>query len=70
MTSTTLSKNDFEKLSNMRLSPVHEHKGGWWFWNETWDKRIGSYITKIAAETGLEIYIKDKNQREKEKEQK
>ena len=36
--------------------PVHEYLGVWWYWNETWTKRRGSYITREGAEEGYRIY--------------
>lgn len=50
---------DFEKLNRMSQSPIHEHKGVWYFWNETWSERIGSYTSKAGAEAGLENYLQE-----------
>jgi len=50
---------DFEKLNRMSQNPVHQHEGVWYFWNETWDKRIGSFTSKAGAEAGLEIYLQE-----------
>ena len=38
---------------------IHQHEGVWYFWNETFDKRIGSYASKTGAEIGLEIYLQE-----------
>ena len=38
---------------------VHQHEGVWYFWNETFDKRIGSYASKTGAEVGLEVYLQE-----------
>jgi len=41
------------------MDPVHQHEGVWYFWNETFDKRIGSYASKAGAEVGLEVYLQE-----------
>jgi hypothetical protein len=37
---------------------VHKHKGVWWFWVESFTKRIGSFTSEVGAKEGLEIYLK------------
>ena len=54
-----IMNEDFKKLNRMSQSPVHQYKGVWYFWNETWDKRIGSYASKAGAEVGLEVYLQE-----------
>ena len=49
---------------------VHKHKNVWWFWDETKKprKRIGSYASRVGAETGLENWIKSIERQKKDKE--
>jgi hypothetical protein len=37
-------------------SPLHEHDGKWWFWDETWTLRIGPYDTETQASAALRKY--------------
>jgi hypothetical protein len=49
-----------------QLNPIHEWKGVWWFWDEKWSKRIGSYISEIGAEVGLDDYLKNIKENKKD----
>lgn len=40
----------------MRLDPVYEYQGLWWFWDETWANRYGPFYTKQDAQTALSEY--------------
>jgi hypothetical protein len=44
---------------------VHEHKNVWWFWDETKKprKRIGSYVSEVGAEKGLEDWMESHRRR-------
>lgn len=37
-------------------SPVHEHEGKWYFWDETWGNRLGPYDTRDEAADLLADY--------------
>lgn len=43
----------------MSRSTVHKYKDVYWFWDETKKprKRIGSYISRVGAQKGLEDWI-------------
>ena len=59
---------DSKKLDHMSQEPVHQYKGVWWFWNETFDKRMGSYITEVGADEGFRLYVQNLNEQKEEKE--
>lgn len=40
------------------VDPVHEWKGKWWFWDETWTTRLGPYDSEPAARRRMEAYVK------------
>lgn len=46
------------------MKAVHKYKKVWWFWDgkDETKKRIGSYTSKVGAETGLEIWKEDEYQ--------
>lgn len=39
-----------------RNDPVHEFKGMWYFWNETWDHREGPFVTEQQARDACDRY--------------
>lgn len=43
-----------------KRDPVHQHKGAWWFWNDTWTRRMGPYETKEELALALEDYCVNK----------
>ena len=61
---TTEKPMDIKKFDRMVHNPVHLHEGVWWFWDETWSNRIGSYIDKVGAQKGLEDYREELNIKE------
>lgn len=45
----------------MNDSPVHEHEGQWYFWDETWADRLGPFDTREDASDALADYCEQLN---------
>lgn len=44
------------KMYRKEPDPVHRNKDGkWYFWNETWPKEVGPYVTEEACRKGAEL---------------
>ncbi len=41
------------------VDPVHEVKGKWYFWDETWSFEEGPYNTEQECRDALDKYAKD-----------
>ena len=37
-------------------NPIHEHKGKWWFWDESWFHRYGPFESKEHAQDAFMVY--------------
>ena len=44
------------KVQKMRINPVHEKDGKWYFWDETWSDRIGPYDSEQEANKKIRDY--------------
>lgn len=42
-----------------QADPVHEEKGKWYFWDETWADRYGPYDSEQKARTAMEKYSEE-----------
>jgi len=42
-------------------SPIHRHKNKWYFWDETWSRRIGPFDSRKDAKKKLRNYGKHLN---------
>lgn len=42
-------------------SPVHEHEGQWYFWDETWADRVGPFSDREDAVDALADYCEELN---------
>lgn len=49
-------------MTEPKLNPIHKYKGVWHFWTPK-GKRIGSYVSEVGAEKGLEDYIKEEEEK-------
>lgn len=49
---------DGKELTKMpdRQDPIHEEKGQWLFYDETWSDRWGPFATREDAAKGLDLY--------------
>ncbi len=56
-----------ERISNLEalvtvslgpFRPVHKSNGEWYFWDETWSKRLGPFHTEGKARIGLAKYVR------------
>ncbi|QIG70215.1 hypothetical protein EVB87_115 [Rhizobium phage RHph_N28_1] len=42
--------------TDQRKDPVHEYRGGWYYYDETWANRTGPYPTREAATGAWKSY--------------
>ena len=40
------------------LTPLHEHDGKWYFWDEVWANRVGPFDTEKEAREALWEYAR------------
>ena len=52
---------------SMKNSPVHEHEGQWYFWDETWADRVGPFDTREDASDALADYCEQLDYQSDEK---
>lgn len=45
----------------MGINPIHQNKGQWYFWDETWAYRVGPFATVEIARTEFMAYCHDLN---------
>lgn len=43
------------------IDPVHEYRGFWYFWDETWSSRMGPFESKELARNCLKRYVRKLN---------
>ena len=49
-----------------KLDAIHKYKGEWYFWNETFTKRIGSYVSKVGAKKARKDFLKELEEEKEE----